>query len=207
MILARHDLALMDPLGRCTMDMQEGYAARLEAQMRAADARIDQLEAQARARHAQAEMDEISGLRARRDQIRKQVANARQELRGDWEAVRSRVDHDWAGFRRDVENVHSRYTAWDAAREQRFNAHLDEARAALRESAARDAESAADVRIEITRAQQELRDKAEKARRSYDAWNQRRTDEQRQQALNDAELELDEAKFRYSAALEAAGRR
>lgn len=189
------------------MDMQEGYAARLEAQMRAADARIDQMEAQARARHAQAEMDEVSGLRARRDQIRKQVVNARQELRGDWEAVRSRVDHDWAGFRRDVENVHSRYTAWDAAREQRFNAHLDEARAALRESAAKDAETAADVRIEITRAQQELRDKAEKARRSYDAWNQRRTDEQRQQALNDAELELDEAKFRYSAALEAAGRR
>ncbi len=73
------------------MDTQQAYAARLEAQMRAADARLDQMEAQARARDARAEMNEISGLRARRDKIRQQLATARKELRDDWEAVRRRA--------------------------------------------------------------------------------------------------------------------
>lgn len=184
------------------MDTQEAYGARLEAQMRAADARLDQMEAQARARSARAEMDEISGLRARRDQIRQQLAAARKELHDDWEEVRRRVDANWIAFRRDVTESHSRLTAWDTARERSFIAHLDEAESALRESAAQDAEVAADVRIGIADAQKELRDKAAAARRSFDAWRERRTDETQQRNLEEAELELEEASNRYGAALE-----
>jgi hypothetical protein len=189
------------------MDAQEAYAARLDAQMRATDARLDELEAQARARNAKSEMDEISGLRARRDRVRQQVADARKELRGNSDALRRRVDTDWTDLRRSVADAHTRYLAWDAARERRFNAHMDEADGALRESAAKDAEVAADVRVELTQAQQELRDRVVAARQNYKAWRERQADEERRQKLDDAELELDEATIRYAAAREAAGQR
>jgi hypothetical protein len=189
------------------MNTQEAYAARLEAQMRAADARLDQMEAQARARNARAEMNEISGLRARRDKINQQVAAAKKDLHDDWEAVRRQVDSDWTAFRRSVSESHSRYTAWDEARERKFSAHLDEAESALRESSARDAEAVADARIDLAGAQQELRDKTAAARRKYDAWRGQRKDEKRQRELDDAELELEEASNRYAAALQGASQR
>src|SRR6476620_11617418 len=110
-----------------TMQTQEAYAARLQAQMRAADARLDQLEAAARARNARAEMDEISGLRARRDRVRQLVADAKQGMRDDADALRRQVDADWAESRLSVAEVYSRYSAWDAARERAFNARLDQA--------------------------------------------------------------------------------
>jgi hypothetical protein len=78
------------------MDTQQAYADRLEAQMRVADARLDQMEAQARARNAKAEMDEVSGLRARRDKIQQLVAAAKKEVGDDWQAFQSRVQANWA---------------------------------------------------------------------------------------------------------------
>ena len=133
------------------MDTEKAYADRLQAQMRTADARLDEMEAAARARNAKAEMDEISGLRAQRDRVSKHVADARKKMRDDWEAVRREVDVEWTGFRRSVNDAHTKYTAWDSVREQRFNAHLDQADAALRRSAAQDAEVAADARVQLRR--------------------------------------------------------
>jgi hypothetical protein len=189
------------------MNTQEAYAAGLEAQMRVADARLDQMEAQARAKHARAEMDEISGLRARRDQIRQQVEASKKELGGDWEALRRRVDANWGDFRRDVAERHSRFFAWDDARERVFIAHLDEAEGALRESSARDAEAAADAGAGLAEAQQELRVKAATARRDYDTWRERRKDQKAQEKLANSELEMEEASNRYAAALEGVSQR
>ncbi|HZN96318.1 MAG TPA: hypothetical protein VFB61_01140 [Gemmatimonadales bacterium] len=177
------------------MNQQEAYVARLQAQMRAADARLDEMEASARAKNAQGEMNEISGLRARQDQIRRQVASAKTELQGDWDQLRRRVDANWTGLRQDVADRHSRVTAWDDARERRFVAQLDEAEGALRESAARDAESGANVRIGLGDAQQELREKAAAARQSYDAWRQQKRDKKLQKQLDQAQLELEEASY------------
>jgi len=189
------------------MDTQEAYDARLEAQMRAADARIEQMEAQARARHAQAEMEEISGLRARRDQLREQLAVARKELGSNWEALRGRVDAGLSAFRRSVSESYNRFNAWDDARERRFNAHLDEAAGALRESGAKDAELAASLRAGLAEAQEELQNRVAAARSSYDAWRERRADAKLQAQLDESELELDEAANRYAAALERVSKR
>src|SRR4029453_7061683 len=124
------------------MDTEKAYADRLQAQMRTADARLDEMAAAARARNAKAQMDEILGLRAPRDPVGQHVADARKKMRDDWEAVRREVDAEWTGFRRSVNDAHTKYTAWDGAREQRFNAHLDQAHRALRRSAAEGAEVA-----------------------------------------------------------------
>ena len=183
------------------MDMQKAYAARMDAQLRVADARIDQMEAQARATNAKADMDEISGLRARRDEIQQQVASAKKAAKDKWDAARRRVDENWTDFRRDVADKHSRAVAWDDAREQRFVAHIDEAEAALKESAASDREVAADVRVDIGTAQQDLRDSIAAARGSYDTWRSQKKAEKFQRKLDDAEFDLDEASYRYAAAL------
>ncbi len=183
------------------MDMQKAYAAQMDAQLRAADARLDQMEAQARARNAKADMDEISGLRARRDEIRKQVASVKKATKDKWEVARRRVDDNWTDFRRDVADRHSKVVAWDDAREQRFVAHLDQAEGALKESAAMDREVAADVQVEIGKAQQDLRNSITAARGSYDAWRTQKNAEKLQRKLDDAEFDLDEASYRYAAAL------
>ena len=189
------------------MNIQEAYAARLDAQMRVADARLDQMEAQARARNARAEMDEISGLRAHRDQVRQQIETSKREVGDDWEALRRRVDSNWTEFRSAVAERHTRFYAWDDARERRFVAHLDEAESALRESAGRDAAFAADVGMDLAGAQQELKEKAAAARQSFDAWRAKRKEKGAQEKLDAAELELEEASNRYAAALEGAGKR
>jgi hypothetical protein len=183
------------------MSMQEAYAARMDAQMRAADARLDQMEARARATNAKAEMDEVSGLRARRDKIQKQVAAAKKTARDDWESTRRRMDADWNDFRRDVADKHSQWVEWDDARERRLVAQLDEAEAALKASQAADLEVAADARVEINEAQQELRTSIAAAHESYDAWRSRKKAENLKRNLDDAEFELDQASNRYTAAL------
>jgi hypothetical protein len=183
------------------MDMQKAYANRMDAQMRAADARLDEMEARARATNAKAEMDEISGLRARRDELRQQLASVKKAAQTEWEKARRRVDNNWTDFRRDVVDRHVRLVAWDDAREQRFVAHLDDAEASLRESAAMDREVAADVGVELTKAQQELRDSITEARGSYDAWRSQKKAENLQRKLDDAEFDLDEVSNRYAAAL------
>jgi hypothetical protein len=114
------------------------------------------------------------------------------------------MDADWSGVRRDIANAHSRFTAWDNARERRFNAHLDEADAALRESQAKDAQAAADLRAQLADAHRELQDKVAEARRNYNTWREQRTDQGRQRALDTAELELEEASNRYAATRESA---
>ena len=188
------------------MDTQQAYSDRLDAQMRAADARLDQMEAAARARNARAEMDEISGLRTRRDRVRQQVAEAKRELRDDSDALRRRVDTDWSDFRQAIAVAHVRYVAWDAARERQFNARLDEVDAELRESAAELAQLAAEDRIDFAAAQDDLRNKASTARRKFDAWRERQSDQRAQRELDDAELDLVEASDRYASARETARR-
>src|SRR5262245_51288432 len=96
-------------------------------------------------------------------------------------------------LQRSLADAHARYGAWDDAREKRFNAHLDEAEAALRRSNARDQEVAADVRAEILASRDDLKAKAAEAKRNYDAWRQRRADKAAIRELNAADADLDEA--------------
>ena len=184
------------------MNIDQAYGDRLEAQMRAADARLELLEAAARERNAQDEMDEISDLRAERDRVRQRLADVRQHSQDDWQAVRREVEGDLTSFRSAVADANDRYSEWDQVREQRFNARLGEAEAALRRQAAQVAEVAADARIQISEAQDDLKARIVAARRSYDAWSQRRADRDAIRALNASELELDEAFDTYAVAVQ-----
>jgi hypothetical protein len=162
----------------------------INAYIREADARLEFLEAQARAQAATGEVRDLSDLRERRERLRQKLSAAGERGKGAWEDFREGVEREWQDFRGAIDDVNRKYSAWDAARERRFAARLDEAQALLRQSTARDAEVFAAARGEMGTATQNLRRKAEDARAAYDAWRDQRTDERLQQRLNDAELEL-----------------
>ena len=185
------------------MDREQAYEAQLKAQMRATEARIDELEAGARARAAKDEMEEISGLRRCCDQFRARLADAQERSRGDWGNVRRELDKEWSAFRTAVGDARRRYSEWDSARERRFNARLDEIDAAIRRSKAEDAEVAADARLQLVRARDALRAKATDARGRYDSWRERRADKRLLADLERSEEELDEAFDDYAVAREA----
>lgn len=183
------------------MDASHEQDLRLDAELRVADARLDAMEAAARAHNAQPEIDEVSGLRAARDRIRQAIADAKVEFRGDRDAARRALDADWAKLRASLGVAHARYSDWDAVREKIFNAHLDEADAYLRESAAADRQVAVDARVDAARVRDDLRNRLDAARRSYAEWRERQRDAQAKRNLDDAEWALDEALARYDAAL------
>ena len=180
------------------MNTDQAYEQRLQAQLRAADARIDELDAAARARNAQAEMDEISGLRAHRDRVRELLDNMGQVAREDRDALRAQAHDDWVSLQRSLADANAKYGAWDDARERRFNAHLDEADAVLRRAGAHEQEATADSRAEILASRDDLKTKVAEARRNYDAWRQQRADKAAIRELSAADADLDEAIERYA---------
>jgi hypothetical protein len=172
------------------MDESQARRDQISAYIREADARLDYLEAQARVQDAREEMREIVNLRERRERWQQKLSDAGRSGREAWDELRRGVESEWQDFRRAIDDVNRRYSMWDAARERRFNARLDEAQALLRQSTARDAEVFAAARGSMGSAAQDLRRKTDDARAAYDAWRDRRTDERLQQRLSDAELEL-----------------
>jgi len=106
-------------------------AARFDAEVREADGKLKVLQAQAEARKARADMEEISGLAAARERVKQDVADLKQKAAADYAATKSAVEKEIKDLQADIQRVSDRYTAWDAAREREFNADLDEAEAKL----------------------------------------------------------------------------
>src|SRR5947209_14695542 len=107
------------------MDVEQAKADRFQARVRTADARLDELEASARARNAQAEMEAIVRLRQQRNSFQHRLDDARHPPSSPVAAVRREVEDEWRDFQRSLADAQYR-SAWDEARERRFNAHLDE---------------------------------------------------------------------------------
>ena len=180
------------------MNADQAYDQRLQARLRAAEARIDELDAAARARRAQGEMDEISGLRVHRDRVRELLDNMGKVAREDRDALRAQAHDDWVRLQRSLADVNAKYGAWDDARERRFNAHLDEAEATLRRASAHEQEATADTRAQIAASREDLKAKVADARRNFDAWRQRRDDKAAVRELSAADADLDEAIENYA---------
>ena len=110
-----------------------------EAQVREADARLKALKAQAEAKTAKADMDEISGLTAAKEQVKQDIAAMKKfaaadaaATRKDFEQVKKNAERGLKDLQIKIDRVSDRYSAWDDARERRFNARLDEADAKMK---------------------------------------------------------------------------
>src|SRR4029078_2243261 len=112
-----------------------GFNAEMyEAQVREADSRLKALKAQAEAKQARADMDEISGLTAAEEQLKSDIAEMKRfatadlaATKKDFEQVKTSADRRLKDIHAKIERASDRYSAWDDARERRFNARLDEA--------------------------------------------------------------------------------
>ena len=176
-----------------------------EAQVREADARLNALKAQAEAKKAKADMDEISGLAAAKDQVKQDIAALKKfaaadaaATRSDFEKVKKNADRGLKDLQAKIDRASDRYTSWDDARERRFNARLDEAEAKAKAwKATADQQRVHDAR-ESSKALATLEEKIALARASAAEARRDRYSAKSQQALEDAARYFDQA---YDAAV------
>lgn len=107
-------------------------AQKLEAEFREAEAKLRVVQAKAEARKAQADMDEISGLAAARERLKKDIADMKVQTANDYRAAKQSAERNLNELQVRIQRVSDRYSAWDEARERRFYARLDEAEARLK---------------------------------------------------------------------------
>jgi len=143
-------------------------------------------------------MNEISGLRAHRDRVAQLLDDMDAVKEEDLQALRDQAQDDWTNLRRTLADVHTRYIAWDRAREERFNAHVEQAEAALRRAKAEDQAVAADVRVNIAESRDDLKAAVARAKQRYNDWRERREDRAAIKELTEADIELDDAIDRYA---------
>ncbi len=178
-----------------------GFNAEMyEAQVREADARLRALKAQAEAKQARADMDEISGLTAAKEQVKQDIAEMKRfaaadvaQTRKDFEQVKKNADRGLMDLQAKIERASDRYSAWDDARERRFNARLDEADAKVKAwKATADQQRVHDVR-ESRDALSTLEEKTALARARAAEARRERYNAKSLQALDDAARYFDQA--------------
>lgn len=171
-----------------------------DAQVREADARLKVLKARAEAAKATADMDEISGLDTVKEQVKKDIAEAKKfaaddyaATKKDFEKVRKNVDRGLQDLQTRIDKFSERYSAWDDARERRFNARLDEADARMKVwKATADQQRTQDAR-DARNALATLEEKVALARARSAEARRERYDAKSQQALDDAARYFDQA--------------
>ena len=177
--------------------------AKLEAQVREADARLKVLHAQAEARKAKADMDEISGLAAAKERVKKNIADLKRQASADYAATKREVEKEIKDLQADIQRVNERYTAWDAARERQFYAGLDEAEARLKVWKAKGDQKRADVATKRHDDLAALEEKIALARAQAAAAKNERYSAKARAALEESERYFDQA---YDAAVKRYGK-
>jgi hypothetical protein len=88
----------------------QAYEDKIAAQIRAANTRIDEFEAKAKPKRAQAEVAAIDGLKAARQKIERMLADLK--TTGDAQAVRTKADIDKAivTFQASLEDFRRKFT-------------------------------------------------------------------------------------------------
>jgi phage shock protein A len=168
-------------------------AQKLDAEVREAEGRLQAMQARAEARKAKAEMDEISGLTAAKERVKKEVASLKQQAAADYAATKHMVEQDIKALQADIQRVSEKYTAWDAARERRFYAQLDEAEARLKVWKAQAQRKQAEHTMKAKDDLATLEEQIALARASAAAARSQRYSAEAWAALEDAARHFDEA--------------
>lgn len=107
-------------------------AQKIDAEFKEAEAKLQVLQAKAAARSAKADMDEISGLAAAKERVKTDIADMKRQTATNFNAAKLNAEQGLKELQTKIQRVSDRYSAWDDARERRFNARLDEADARLK---------------------------------------------------------------------------
>ena len=168
-------------------------AEQLNAEVKEAEAKLNVMQAQAQARRAQAEMDEISGLAATKDQVKRNIAKFKERTAADHSTAKGALEKEVRNFQADVNRVRDKYTGWDSARERRFYARLDEAEARLKVWQAQLDQKRVDARVRSQGELAVLPQKIAVAKARAAEAKRNKGDAAAQAALEEAAREFDDA--------------
>jgi hypothetical protein len=183
-----------------TTSPAELAADKLDAELRETEAKLQVAKAKAEAKQAKADMDEISGLAAAKDRVKKNIADLKQRASADYTAAKKSAEQDLRELQAKIERFDDRYSAWDEARERRFNARLDEATARAKAWKARDDRDRAVQSMQFQNDLATLEEKIATAKA-------RAAEARRDKYTAKAQAALDDAERNFERALEAAKKR
>jgi hypothetical protein len=175
-------------------------AERLEAEVREAEAQFEVLQARIEARRAKEDMDQISGVTAAKERVKKQIAEMKRQAGENYAARKQEAEEGMKALKADLRRISERYTAWDAARERNFYSRLDEADAQLKVWKAQAQQKQAEHGMKRHDELATLEEKIALARgRAAEASHQRHSAK--------ADAALDQAAYYFDQAYEAAAKR
>lgn len=105
---------------------------KLDAQLRETEAQLDVLQAQAEARKAKEEMDELSGLRAKREHAKQKLADMKQKAPENLATRRREAQSALNEFQAGVKRMSKNFVWFDEAAQRRLDAQVQAAEAKLR---------------------------------------------------------------------------
>jgi hypothetical protein len=111
---------------------RELFAKKLDAEVREADARLKFYNAEAEARNAKAEIDELSGLTTAKERVKKDLTELKQHVETEYEVAKKAVKEEMTELQAGIQRFSERYAAWDEARERRYYARIDAMEAKLK---------------------------------------------------------------------------
>jgi hypothetical protein len=129
-------------------------------------------------------------LRAARDRVGQKIAEMKRRDAESFESVRREADSALHDLQVRIEQASDRYGAWDAARERRFNARVEEADAQLKTWNAQADAHRAEGQLQYQADLAALKQRVEVAKTKFKEWKARR-DQQTQDALTTASRQLD----------------
>lgn len=166
---------------------------KLDAEFNAAQARMDALAADARARKSKEEMDAIAGIEERRDRALQRMVAFKTKADTAMANTKESAQQAVQDFEVAIDRASERFLAWDDARNAHLDARIDQAQARLLEWKSR---------VQVARTEEEIRERdaliemeemiaVAKARGAE--WNKARHERKAAEAARDAARHFDEA--------------
>jgi len=145
--------------------LKKAYEDLSDAQLREAEADLALFEAAARKSAAKADMEEVSGLRARKETFRMKLQELKRTAESDWERYKAGVEAEWKDLERGMEKLRARVDAMVAPHRELWSARQDAMDARIDRMVARADQFDAQARIRFQDDLAALRAKQTEARR------------------------------------------
>jgi hypothetical protein len=151
--------------------MKKAYEDLNDARLREAEANLALFEATARKSAVKSDMENVSGLRAKRDSYHAKLQEIKRASESNWERYKAGVDADWEEMERAMEKFQSRADKIIADNQELWSASLDAMDARIDRMDARADQFDAQTRIRFQNDLAGLRAKQADARRKLEEFN------------------------------------
>ncbi len=151
--------------------MKKAYEDLNDARLREAEANLALFEATARKSAVKSDLEDVSGLRAKKDSYRAKFQEMKRATESNWEQYRAGVEADWDEMDRAMEKFQSRADNIIADNQELWNARQDAMDARIDRMAARADQFDAQTRIRFQNDLAGLRAKQADARRKQEEFD------------------------------------